>query len=118
MGGLLRFGRSLYRLQDGHHRVCCRVVMFTKKPKNPALSLTSGKYVQNIADVGSGITTWRVLEDHSNFRVMSVGQPVLDELWDYRKDYGPGAPTQVQAQCQLLDACVFISPSDVIWLAR
>ena len=118
MGGLLGFGRSLYRLQDGHHHVCCGVVMLTKKPKNPAWSLTSGKYVQNIADAGSGITTLRVLEDHSNFRVMSIGQPVLDELWDYRKDYGPRPPTRVQARRQLLDACVFVSPSDFIWLAR
>ena len=33
-----------------------------------------------------------------------VGQPLLDRLRDYQKDYVPGEPAQVQAQYRLLDA--------------
>ncbi|KAF9646076.1 hypothetical protein BDM02DRAFT_314835 [Thelephora ganbajun] len=91
--------------------VPCRVVIFSKDPKKPVLSMEVGSWrhlVQKVACSGLETIDWRVLEGNELPDVTSVGQPPVDELWDCvhcwraETDYGPQEPHQ--ARDHLLEA--------------
>ena len=61
-------------------RWCHLVRVFSFLHPRDIESLILWNQVQKITNAGSGITIWRVLEDHELPDVKSVGQPLLDEL--------------------------------------